>query len=149
MIELSCVPMRTEEAQFHDYNRKGRVAYPFQSSCIIPDCNGSPSTSCVGCTRDVRGIVFVCRPSTGRQCWKILHQARAVNPVDDQGNAIERPSLIKKRKRNSSFGIERVAKRHRKSLALNPHHAQLEWKHLMFALRRDMFTICIFLSTHI
>ena len=82
---------------------------------------------CAGCTRDVTGMVFVCNP-TGRdkkQCWDILHQARSPYPVDAQGNPIERPKLRNKRKRNDSFGVERIPKRMRKSLTLNPHHAQL------------------------
>ena len=41
-------------------------------------------------------------------------------------NPIERPKLRKKRKRNSSFSVERIPKRKRKSINLNPHHAQLE-----------------------
>ena len=49
-----------------------------------------------GCTRDVRGIMFVCKPWARKRCWEILHQARSPKLLDAQGNEIERPSLIKK-----------------------------------------------------
>ena len=131
LLWLSYRPFRCEKMKQSSTTSMRRDAcLSHFKGLAIPGCKGTPSTSCVGCTRDVRGIVFVCKPSTGRQCWNILHQARARNLVDDQRNAIERPSLIKKRKRNSSLGVERVPKRLRKSLALNPHHAQLNWKHI-------------------
>ena len=68
----------------------------WQARCIIPDCKSVPSTICAGCTRDVRGIVFVCKPSSRKRCWDILHQARSPKLLDAQGNEIERPTLIKK-----------------------------------------------------
>ena len=100
---------------------------PWQSSCIIPSCKSRPRTMCAGCTRDVEGIVFVCKPSNNKRCWEILHQVRSPNPVDAQGNLIERPQLNRKRKRNSSFGVRKLSKRKRKSLSLNPHHSELNW----------------------
>ena len=126
-ILLSChVPVRPNESAYHSYNQKGGAQMMWQARCIIPDCNARPSTICAGCTRDVRGIVFVCKPSARKRCWEILHQARSPNLLDAQGNEIERPSLIKKRKRNNSFGVQRIPKRNRKSLTLNPHHVQLD-----------------------
>ena len=98
----------------------------WQARFFIPDCKSVPSTICAGCTRDVRGIVFVCKPSSRKRCWDILHQARSPKLLDAQGNEIERPTLIKKRKRNNSLGVERIPKRQRKSLSLNPHHTQLQ-----------------------
>ena len=120
------MPVRPNESAYHSYNQKGGAQMMWQALCIIPDCNARPSTICAGCTRDVRGIVFVCKPSARKRCWEILHQARSPKLLDAQGNEIERPSLIKKRKRNNSFGVERIPKRNRKSLTLNPHHVQLD-----------------------
>ena len=125
VFELSCVPVRPKETAFHVYGQKGGTQMKWQARCIIPDCKSTPSTICAGCTRDVRGIVFVCKPSARKRCWEILHQARSPKLLDAEGNEIERPNLIKKRKRNSSSGVERIPKRQRKSLTLNPHHAQL------------------------
>ena len=68
----------------------------WQARCIIPDCKSVPSTICAGYTRDVRGIVFVCKPSSRKRCWDILHQARSPKLLDAKGNEIERPTLIKK-----------------------------------------------------
>ena len=96
----------------------------FQGACIVPGCKSRPKTICSGCTRDVQDLVFVCQPTPDKHCWKILHQSRARNPVDVHGNPIERPNLTHKRRRNSSFGVERIPKRRRKSLYLNPHHVQ-------------------------
>ena len=126
VVELTCVPVRPNESAYHTYDQKGGAQMMWQARCIIPSCNARPSTICAGCTRDVRGIVFVCKPSNRKHCWEILHQARSPKLLDAQGNEIERPSLIKKRKRNSSFGVECIPKRNRKSLTLNPHHAQLQ-----------------------
>ena len=97
----------------------------WQARCIIPDCKSELSTICAGWTRDVQGIVFVCEPSARKRCWEILHGARSPKLLDAEGNEIERPNLIKKRKRNSSSGVERIPTRQRKSLTLNPHHNQL------------------------
>ena len=96
LVELSCVPVRPNESAYHSYNQKGGAQMMWQARCIIPDCNARPSTICAGCTRDVRGIVFVCKPSARKRCWEILHQARSPKLLDAQGNEIERPSLIKK-----------------------------------------------------
>ena len=126
MIELSCVPVRSNDSPYHTYTEKGAARMQWQARCIIPDCKSKPSTICAGCTRDVPGLVFVCKPSTSKRCWEILHQARSPKLLDAEGNVIERPSLIRKRKRNSSLGVERIPKRNRKSLTLNPHHSQLD-----------------------
>ena len=128
VVELSCVPVRPDETAYHIYGQKGGAQMKWQARCIIPDCKSVPSTICAGCTRDVRGIVFVCKPSPRKRCWDILHQARSPKLLDAQGNEIERPTLIKKRKRNNSLGVERIPKRQRKSLSLNPHHTQLQWE---------------------
>ena len=119
--------MLAKEAPYHKADGNGGVQMGWQQSCIIPSCDSSPRFMCAGCTRDVAGIVFVCNPygRDKKRCWDISHQARSPYPVDAQGNPIERPKLTKKRKRNSSFGVERIPKRNRKSLTLNPHHAQL------------------------
>ena len=95
-VELSCVPVRPSEAVYHVYSQKGGAQMKWQARCIIPDCKSEPSTICAGCTRDVRGIVFVCKPSARKQFREILHQARSPKLLDAQGNEIERPSLIKK-----------------------------------------------------
>ena len=126
VVELTCVPVRPSDSAYHTYDQKGGARMKWQARCIVPDCKSEPSTICAGCTRDVQGIVFVCKPTTRKRCWEILHQARSPKLLDAQGNEIERPSLIRKRKRNSSLGVERIPKRHRKSLTLNPHHAQLD-----------------------
>ena len=97
VFELSCVPVRPKETAFHVYGQKGGTQMKWQARCIIPDCKSTPSTICAGCTRDVRGIVFVCKPSARKRCWEILHQARSPKLLDAQGNEIERPSLIKKK----------------------------------------------------
>ena len=96
VVELSCVPVRPDEAAYHIYGQKGGAKMKWQARCIIPDCKSVPSTICAGCTRDVRGIVFVCKPSSRKRCWDILHQARSPKLLDAQGNEIERPTLIKK-----------------------------------------------------
>ena len=85
------------ETAYHIYGQKGGSQMKWQARCIIPDCKSEPSTICAGCTRDVRGIVFVCKPSARKQCWEILHQARSPKLLDAQGNEIEQPSLIKKK----------------------------------------------------
>ena len=116
------IPIRPVDHSFHDYNGKGKAVMQWQSSCIVPGCNSGPRTIYAGCTRDVTGIVFVCKPSARKWCRHILHQARAPNPVDAQGNTIEKPTLVRKRKQNETLGSERIPKRLRKSLTLNPHH---------------------------
>ena len=93
---LSCVPVRPKETAFHVYGQKGVAQMKWQARCIIPDCKSEPSTICAGCTGDVRGIVFVCKPSARKRCCEILHQARSPKLLNAQGNEIERPSLIKK-----------------------------------------------------
>ena len=125
-VELSWVLLRPAEVQrgLHDYARTG-TSLAIQGTCINPDCNSSPSTICMGCTNDV-GLVFCCKPKPGKRCWERLHEARAPDRVDANGIAVERPSLIKKRKRNSNLGSERKPKRLKKPLSLNPHHIQLE-----------------------
>ena len=125
-FELDCIPVVESEvaAGWHSYETAGLQGC-MQASCIIPSCRSQPTTFCQGCTRDVQGIVFVCSPKRGKRCWEILHQARSRAPVDAQGNPIEAPSLIKKRKRNSSLGIDRKPKRLKKPLLLNPHHEQI------------------------
>ena len=77
-------------------------------------------------------------PRCPRDCirlWAVCSKAmlgdssstRSPKLLDAEGNEIERPNLIKKRKRNSSSGVERIPTRQRKSFTLNPHHAQLRW----------------------
>ena len=116
-LELHCIPIVESEvvAGWHSYELRNR---------IIPSCRSQPTDFCQGCTRDVQGIVFVCSPKRGKLCCEILHQARTRPPVDAQGNPIEAPSLIKKRKQ-SSLGIDRVPKRLKKLLLLNAHHEQI------------------------
>ena len=125
IYELDSIPILPEEAGNHTFN-KGGFTGPFQGQCIVPDCKSHPKTFCLSCTRDIPGIVYVCKPSATKQCWNILHQARCPHPVDQQGNPIERPKLTRKRRRNSSHGTQRVSPAQKKPLVLNPHHAQLE-----------------------
>ena len=58
-----------------------------------------------------RCIILDCKPECSTIC------AGCICDVCE----IERPSLIKKSKRNNSLGVERIPKRQRKSLTLNPH----------------------------
>ena len=125
-FELECLPIRSaeEKAGWHTWEKAG-VLGQFRGACIAPGCTSKVKKFCMGCTRDVPGIVFVCEPSTNKRCWDILHQARVPNPVDSQGNAIPRVKLTRKRKRNSSLGTDRVPSAVKKPLTLNPHHSQL------------------------
>ena len=123
-VELSWGPLGSVEVQrgLHDYARTG-TSLAIQGTCINPDCKSSPSTICVGCTNDV-GLVFCCKPKPGKRCWERLHEVRAPDRIDASGIEVERPSLIKKRKRNSSLGSERKPKTLIKLLSLNLHHIQ-------------------------
>ena len=124
-VELSWVLLRPAEVQrgLHDYARTG-ASLAIQGTCINPDCSSSPSTICVGCTNDV-GFVFCCKPKPGKRCcckpkpgkrcWERLHESRAPDRVDANVIAVERPSLIKKRKRNSNLGSERKPKKAEKA----------------------------------
>ena len=125
IYELQSIPILPDEAKNHTFNKRGNSGN-FQGQCIVADCKTSPRTFCQACSRDVPGIVYVCKPSATKQCWDILHQARCPHPVDQQGNPIDRPNLTRKRRRNSSHGTERVPRPQKKPLVLNPHHAQLE-----------------------
>ena len=122
VVELTCVPDTTSSTQWitilYTYDEKGVAQMLWQARCNISNYDARLSTICVWCTSDVRGIVLVCKPSARKRCWEILHQARSPKLLDAQGNEIERPSLIKKRKRNSSFGVERIPKRTRKPLII-------------------------------
>ena len=113
----------------------------WQARCIIPDCKSVPSTICAGCTRDVRGIVFVCKPSPRKRCWDILHQARSPKLLDAQGNEIEPATLIK-RKRNNSLGVERIPKRQRKSLFESSSHSVRLKALLCFFLCQKYLKFC-------
>ena len=116
--------MRTEEvlAGHHDFDDKGACIVVFQRTCIVPGCGSRPKTTCFGCTCDVVGHVWVCKPADGKNCWKILHQARTESPTDALGNPIPRPNLTHKRPRNRSFGVEFVPRSQRKRQCLNPLH---------------------------
>ena len=126
IVELNCIPIRPKEKEkgHHDYNQTG-TSIPLRGSCLNPDCKSRPVTICVGCTRDIKGFAYICKPSPRKDCWAKVHLAREPYPMDTNGNTIESPSLIKKRKRNSSLGSENISKRWRKSLCLNPHHSQV------------------------
>ena len=123
--ELSWMPTfpGSVRAGHHDYATMGGVSTGIQGTCIIPNCKSRPKTMCLGCTRDVEGIVWVCAPKDGKTCWEKLHQARsAETPRDADGNEIPRPKLIQKRRRNSSLGTHRIPEPERNKLCLNPHH---------------------------
>ena len=125
VYELQCIPtIQSEETSGWHTHEKSGLTSCFQGACIIPSCNSRPKNFCLRCTRDVPGIVFVCKPGDGKHCWDILHQVCSSNPMDAQGNQINPSNLIKKRRRNSNLGGERVPKRLKEPLIMNPHHVQ-------------------------
>ena len=120
------MPVRPNDSPYHTYTQKAPHECSGKLDVLYQTVSPNPQPYALGAPRDVPGIVFVCKPSTSKLCWEILHQARSPKLLDAEGNVIERPSLIRKRKRNSSLGVERIPKRNRKSLTLNPHHSQLD-----------------------
>ena len=123
--ELESIPILPDEAGSHTFQKAG-VTGNFQGRCAVASCKSYPRTFCQACTRDVPGIVYVCKPSAIKQCWNILHQSQFPHPVDQQSNSIDRPKLKRKRRRNNSHTTQRVPHAQKKPLVLNPYHAQLQ-----------------------
>jgi len=123
--ELDSIPILPDEVGNHIFSIAG-VTRPFQGQCIISFCRSKPKTFCPSCTRDVTGIVYVCKPSATKKYWNILHQSRCPHPVDQQSNSIDCPNFTRKRKWNSSHGTQRFPRAQKKPLVLNPYHAQLQ-----------------------
>ena len=97
-VELELIPVRAAESEkgHHDFEQTG-VQVQLRGKCIVSDCKRKSRTICIGCTRDTIGLVHVCEPKDGNQCWEKLHAARVRYPVDNNGNPAELPKLTKER----------------------------------------------------
>ena len=96
-VELELIPLRESACRqgHHKFDTAGSNV-GVHGPCINPNCKSRSRFICVGCTRDVDSVVWVCKPSESKPWWEMLHKARARYPVDNTGNPIERPSLTKK-----------------------------------------------------
>ena len=125
--ELNCIPIRPKEKEKEHHDCDQTVtSIALRGRCMNTDCKSRPFTICVGCTSDIKGFTCICKPSPRKDCWTKVHLDREPYPIDVNGNPIESPSLIKKRRRNSSLGSEKIPKRQSKSKFLNPHHTQVD-----------------------
>ena len=122
-VELELIPLRESACRqgHHKFDAAGSNV-GVHGPCINPNCKSRSRFICVGCTRDVDSLVWVCEPAENKPCWKMLHKTRVRYPVDNDGNPIERPSLTKNRRRTRSLGSDRVDKRQKRPTVLNPHH---------------------------